>query len=214
MARNKHPEVTVDKILEAAKRLFLEKGYDRTTIQDIVNELEGLTKGAVYYHFKSKEEIMNALEDKMFFDNNPFEMVKKHPELNALEKMRMLVKANKTDEEQIELMKQSIPLMKNPHILARTLESNHRILYPYCLELIEEGQKDGSIPVENAQVVAEFIVLINMWFLPSLFPGGNEEVRQRYLFIASMFEKMGAPIFDVEMEDIISTSSYFSDSEE
>lgn len=211
MARNKYPEVTVDKILEASKRLFLEKGYDHTTIQDIVNELDGLTKGAVYYHFKSKEEIMNALEDKMFFENNPFEMVKKHPELNALEKMRMLVKLNKTDEEQIDLMKQSIPLMDNPHVLSRTLESNYRILYPSCLELIEEGQRDGSIPVENAQVIAEFFVLSNLWFLPSLFPGGNEEVRQRYLFIASVFEKMGAPIFDQEMENIISTSEYFSE---
>ena len=58
MARNKYPEVTVEKILTAAKRLFLEKGYDNTTIQDIVDELGGLTKGAVYHHFKSKEEIM------------------------------------------------------------------------------------------------------------------------------------------------------------
>ena len=45
MARNKYPEVTVEKILEVSQRLFVEKGYDNTTIQDIVNELGGLTKG-------------------------------------------------------------------------------------------------------------------------------------------------------------------------
>ena len=39
MARNKYPEETVEKILTAAKRLFLEKGYERTTIQDIVDQL-------------------------------------------------------------------------------------------------------------------------------------------------------------------------------
>ena len=39
MARNKYPEITVEKILDAAQRLFLEKGYDNTTIQDIVDEL-------------------------------------------------------------------------------------------------------------------------------------------------------------------------------
>ena len=50
MARNKYPEVTVERILDAAQRLFLEKGYDNTTIQDIVDELGGLTKGAVYHH--------------------------------------------------------------------------------------------------------------------------------------------------------------------
>ena len=47
MARNKYPEVTVEKILEVSQRLFMEKGYDNTTIQDIVNELGGLTKGAI-----------------------------------------------------------------------------------------------------------------------------------------------------------------------
>ena len=51
MARNKYPEVTVGRILDAAQRLFLVKGYDNTTIQDIVDELGGLTKGAVYHLF-------------------------------------------------------------------------------------------------------------------------------------------------------------------
>ena len=39
MARNKHPERTVEQILSAAQRLFLEKGYEETTIQDIVDAL-------------------------------------------------------------------------------------------------------------------------------------------------------------------------------
>ncbi len=38
MARNKYPEVTVEKILDVSQRLFLEKGYDATTIQDIVDD--------------------------------------------------------------------------------------------------------------------------------------------------------------------------------
>ena len=56
MARNKYPEETVARILDAAQRLFLEKGYDQTTIQDIVDQLGGLTKGAVYHHFKSRRK--------------------------------------------------------------------------------------------------------------------------------------------------------------
>ena len=57
MARNKYPELTVEKILEVSQRLFLEKGYEQTTIQDIVDNLGGLTKGAVYHHFKSKRRL-------------------------------------------------------------------------------------------------------------------------------------------------------------
>ena len=62
MARNKYPEETVRKILDVAERLFAERGYERTTMADIVAGLEGLTKGAVYHHFRSKEEIFDMLD--------------------------------------------------------------------------------------------------------------------------------------------------------
>ena len=49
MARNKYPEVTVNRILDVATRLFLEKGYEETTIQAILDELGDLSKGAIYH---------------------------------------------------------------------------------------------------------------------------------------------------------------------
>lgn len=61
MARNAHPEVTRQRILDAAKKLFAQKGYERTTIQDILDELEDLSKGAIYHHFKNKEAMLHAL---------------------------------------------------------------------------------------------------------------------------------------------------------
>ena len=63
MARNAHPEVTRQRILDAAKKLFAQKGYERTTIQDILDELEDLSKGAIYHHFKNKEAMLHALID-------------------------------------------------------------------------------------------------------------------------------------------------------
>ena len=63
MARNKYPEETVKKILDVSHRLFREKGYDHTTIQDITDAL-GMSKGAVYHHFKSKEDILDKLTDR------------------------------------------------------------------------------------------------------------------------------------------------------
>lgn len=55
MARNTHPEVTRTRILDAAQRLFMAQGYEHTSIQNIVDELGDLSKGAIYHHFKSKE---------------------------------------------------------------------------------------------------------------------------------------------------------------
>ena len=54
MARNKYPEETVKKILDVAEGLFMTKGYEHTTMADIVEGLGGLTKGAVYHHFKKQ----------------------------------------------------------------------------------------------------------------------------------------------------------------
>ena len=65
MARNKYPEETVKKILDVSHRLFREKGYDHTTIQDITDAL-GMSKGAVYHHFKSKEDILDKLTDRYY----------------------------------------------------------------------------------------------------------------------------------------------------
>lgn len=203
MARNKYPEVTVEKILEVSERLFLEKGYDSTTIQDIVDELGGLTKGAIYHHFKSKEDIMDALCDRMFFHNNPFEILKKRDDLTGLEKIRQVMIMNQSNENQVELTMQAIPLLKNPQVLVKMLESNRKVLVPYWLELIEEGQKDGSIQTEYPREMAEFLVLLDFWMIPSVFPGDKEEIARRYQFIADTLEKIGLPLMNAETEALL-----------
>ncbi len=56
MAENKAREVRRREILEAAMRCYTRKGYHGTTMDDITRE-SGLTKGGIYWHFKSKWEI-------------------------------------------------------------------------------------------------------------------------------------------------------------
>ncbi len=208
MARNKYPEITVDKILEASQRLFLEKGYDNTTIH-IVNELNGLSKGAIYHHFKSKEEIMSALGDRMFFQNNPFEKVKQRTDLNGLEKMKLAILLNQSDETQIGLTRQAVPLLKNPRILAEMIATNRRLLCPYWMELLEEGQKDGSVKTPYTKELAEFLILTDIWMIPSVFPATKEELQKRLQFIKETLEHMGLPLIDDEIEHRVSQLPYF-----
>lgn len=63
MARNKYPERTREKILDVSFQLFAKKGYEKTSIQDIVNAL-GMSKGAIYHHFSSKEEILESIAQR------------------------------------------------------------------------------------------------------------------------------------------------------
>lgn len=197
MARNKYPEVTEERILEAAQRLFLEKGYDRTTIQDIVNELGGLTKGAVYHHFKSKEEILDKVGDQLFFQNNPFEAVKQRKDLNGLEKLREAVRLNQSDTSRTQLTIQMLPLRKNPHLLVEMIDSNRRVLTPYVLELLEEGNRDGSLHTEYPREIAELLPLLtSLWLMPAVFPATKAEMRRKFTFLGEMLDRMGVPLFD------------------
>jgi AcrR family transcriptional regulator len=53
-------KTTRDRILDAALDLFIEKGFDKTSLREIAEQL-GFTKAALYYHFASKEDILMAL---------------------------------------------------------------------------------------------------------------------------------------------------------
>ena len=201
MARNKYPEITVEKILDAAQRLFLEKGYENTTIQDIVGELGGLTKGAVYHHFKSKEEIMDAVNDRMFFSKNPFEAVQGRDDLSGLEKLRQAVLIHNADEEQGEITRQATALMKNPQLLANMLAANREVLTPYYRKLIDEGIADGSITTSYPRELSELLpILTSLWFIPSIYPATREEQKRKFAFILDMLDAMGLPLRSPEVE--------------
>ena len=49
-----------ERILDAAAELFIHFGYDKTTVSDIASEA-GISKAAIYLHFKSKDDLLEAL---------------------------------------------------------------------------------------------------------------------------------------------------------
>lgn len=194
----KPPEQWKNEILDAAKELFLSKGYEETAITDIM-ELVGGAKGMFYRFFQSKEEVMHALGDRMFFENNPFEAVRERSELNGLEKIREVLALDRAKEEREEINTQAISILKDPRILATAIEANRRVLTPLWLELIEEGRRDGSIQTDYAKELSELLPLINFWLMPSLFPADESEIRHKCQFIAEVLSAMGLPIIEDEM---------------
>ena len=172
MARNKYPEITEERILQAAERLFLEKGYDNTTIQDIVDALGDLTKGAVYHHFKSKEDIMEAVGDRMFVRNNPFAEAAARKDLNGLEKLRASILMNQSDDARMEMTVQSMPILENPRFLASMIRDNQQEIAPYLRRFLEEGIRDGSIHTEYPKELSEVILLLTgLWMVPQSVSG-------------------------------------------
>ena len=132
----------------------------------------------------------------MFFENNPFDAIKERKDLNGLQKIKSLLVLNQSDAERNQLNRQAIPILKDPHILAAAIEENRRVLTPLWLELLEEGQKDGSIKTEYAKELSELLPLINFWLMPSVFPATEEELYHKYHFVKEVLAHMGLPLYD------------------
>ena len=149
-----------------------------------------------YRCFQSKEEVMYALGNQMFFENNPFEKVRERNDLNGLQKIRALISVNQSDTKRNQINREAVPILKDPHILAAAVRENRRVLTPLWLELLEEGKKDGSIQTEYTKELSELLPLINFWLMPSVFPATEEELLHKYRFVAEMLKHMGLPLYD------------------
>ena len=199
MARpvKKTPDEWRKEILDAAQKLFASKGYEETSVSDIM-DMAGGAKGMFYRFFQSKEDVMHVLGNQMFFENNPFDAIRERNDLNGLQKMKSLLVLNQSDAERNQLNMQAIHILKDPHILAAAVEENRRVLTPLWLELLEEGKNDGSIKTEYVKEISELLPLINFWLMPSVFPATEEELHHKYRFVMEVLEHMGLPIFDDE----------------
>ena len=60
----KEAEERKNEILDVAERLFVTKGFDNTSTNDILSEI-GIARGTLYYHFKSKTDILDAMIERI-----------------------------------------------------------------------------------------------------------------------------------------------------
>lgn len=204
----KTPEEWKTEILSAAQKLFITKGYKETSVLDIMNMVGG-SKGMFYQYFESKEAVMHILGNEMFFENNPFQAVKKCSNLNGLQKIKLLLLLNQSDATRNNLNIQAIDILKDPYILVTAVKQNREILTPLWFDLLTEGKNDGSIKTEYIKELSELLPLINFWLLPSVFPASEEELCHKYRFVIEILEYAGLPFTD---EDIIAFTEKFINS--
>ena len=206
MARNKYPEETVRKILDTAERLFIETGYDRASLQEIIDET-GLSKGAIYHHFASKEDIFYAVCDRIGRRNGEvLSRVRDDPSLNGLEKLRAMFKASLQPERQAKMFCMMPYLMDNAKFLATELRSIFTEVVPCFVEpIVRQGMADGSIRTEHPKELAEaMIILADGWINPIVQPTTPEEIRARCAVYNQLFCGFGIDgLFDQEIIDAL-----------
>lgn len=197
MPRNKYPEETVSLILDVSLKLFSERGYNQVKMQDIVEALGGLTKGAVYHHFKNKEDIFDALLDRYYQILEPMRQIQKSS-LNGLEKLKQVVLQGLGDSIQNKnILSLSEGLLKTPRFLLRQMEDSQTKVMPVFQDIIEQGNADGSLSVPYPKQAAEcFALLSNIWMNPAVYPSSEEEYLQKILQFQILLNGIGIPVID------------------
>ncbi len=199
MARNKYPEETVSLILDTALKLFIQKGYEHTSIQDIIDRLGGLSKGAIYHHFKSKEEILVAVTNKLAEQSNKmlFE-IRNCPGLTGKEKLKKLLTDSVNRSVHDEIFTAAPNIGSSPALVFSILQETVNYTAPeYVLPIIEQGVADGSIRTEHPQELAELIMLVgNIWLDPMIFNDDPEKMYRKCRMFDQMLRGFGLDILE------------------
>lgn len=202
MVRKYDSEDTIQRILTEAAQLFYKDGFDKTSIQDIANAA-GVSKGAIYHHFDSKEEIMNAVkklqEDTMSSTLNQW--INEAHSLNAKETLQYVLEKSLADQELHLLDDMMSSQVKSPEFIVNYMHDcvDHDALL--IGKIMRDGMADGSISTDYPEECAEiFLLLMNIWCDPVIFQCDYEKLEQRMKFLQYLMRSLGA--------DIISESIY------
>ncbi len=158
----KAAEVRRNEILAAAYKLFVRDGYDATTVNALIEEL-GISKGAFYHHFESKDEVMQALARRMAEEvRAKIEPFLARPRLSPADKLNLLFASGaKFKREQVPLvraMAQFYYREENLRLRARILAESTAVMGPLFARILDEGRRDGSFVVDDPVETARLLI--------------------------------------------------------
>ncbi len=210
MARSVKPEEHAAKrteILDSALRLIYAKGYQKMTIQDILNDLK-ISKGALYHYFDSKEALLEALVDRMGrAAEQALLPVIQDPHLTALQKLQRYFEVSADWKQSQKTLILSLLRMwysdENAFIRQKLNEASRtetaRLLEPILRQGIQEKVFNTPFPRQAAVVVAGVYMSLSDMIITLLLksPAGidtAEELSTTLRAAADMIERiLGAP---------------------
>lgn len=186
----KEAEERKNEILDAAERLFGTKGYESTSINDILNAV-GIARGTLYYHFKSKEDILDAMIDRMMGEAmaKARELAARR-ELPVLQRLTMTITAlSAGGEQQHEIMEQ----IHRPQNALLHQKIQNRLLTdvtPLLAELIGEGNRQGICQTDYPMEVAEMTFLYVNTVFDDLMEHDEEERKRKMTAFVYNLERL------------------------
>ncbi len=152
---------TKSRIIKAAWNLFYKKGYDATTIDDIISASK-TSKGTFYHYFKGKEALLNSLSD--LFDNKYKELYNViDPDLSAYDKLLFL------NHELFYMIEKSVDISLLAYLYSsqlitkdkKSLADEKRFYFKWVTEIINEGIRSGEF--KNTSTAKELMAIYAMF---------------------------------------------------
>lgn len=177
-----------DQILDTALNLFMEKGFDETSISDIQNSL-GIARGTLYYHFASKEAIMDGIIERIARQVEArAKAILDSPKLTVIERLFALFSSMNIAE--ITGQAAMLDYLHKPQNALLHEKSNHMLyasLSPYLAQILEQGQAEGLFTCPYPLYTAEMILILGNSFLDE---AKAEEIPLRMAALLHNVERM------------------------
>ena len=158
VGNSKEAEERKKEILDVAEELFTAKGYDSTSTTDILERV-GIARGTLYYHFKSKEEILDALIDRIIQGMVSNIHLALSDKTTAAQKLISFVGAMKVDSAIGKEITDYAHKPQNALMHQKIQNSLLAVLTPIATEIIKEGIKEGSFSTNYPEEAAEMLLI-------------------------------------------------------
>ncbi|MCP4140195.1 MAG: TetR/AcrR family transcriptional regulator [Chloroflexi bacterium] len=201
----KKPEERRQEIIAAAVKLFGSKGYEKTTMTNVMDTV-GIAKGTIYHYFKSKEDLLEAVIEQSVVDYlAEMQAVLDESTGTALDKMQLLITSGQVADEKEEIIEQ-LHRPGNAGMQTRQLAVTISGLALLYAKVIQQGCDEGVFQTEYPLESAEFM-LSGIQFLTDLgiHPWQPEDLMRRALSFPALLEaQLRAPkgSFDFLIENL------------
>jgi TetR/AcrR family fatty acid metabolism transcriptional regulator len=199
MAKNNSKENARERIINSAKKLFAEQGYQKTTIVDISRQA-GLSEAALYEYFQGKEDLLLMIPDLWVS-----ELLKDLDEQlfgikGAVSKLRKYLWWYMRRVEQAPLDAKIVYLFlkTNANFLNTEVYSNVKQLYSYLIDIFEDGRKSGEMRTDlNPRLARDIFVgtmdhIITRWLLKDMSYPLFENLENIFELMVAAFGATGA----------------------
>lgn len=186
MRITKEAEERKNEILDVAESMFVMKGYDNTSISDLL-ETMNIARGTLYYHYKSKEEILDGIISRRgTLATAAAEKIIDNSELSPIEKLlQFIMSLGPTDKQQEQLFNH-LETTKNTQLFQKSLTEIISRIAPLGAKIIEEGNQKGVFNTQYPLETVEMLLAIGH----TLFDNGElnlTEKEKQQKFIAFIF---------------------------